>query len=347
VIVVPTPTGFMAGGRAHLVDDGNGGLKAWAERYVRKDPDIRWIIGNYVEADAPNSNGHIFPLAELQAAQHTLAGKPLNMLHRNQHVIGCFAGAQLVNAQGNEWEMPAASMELLAAGKAGSIVSSSATTTTSMANPYVEAVAGLWHARFPDEYFDIEKAHKEGSLFFSMEAIPAAVSCPSCQVEAAFAGYESEDYCAHMQGPTGPKILHRPVFAGGAIIIPPIRPGWDRADIRTIAQAHDGVEEVYTAMAVELPELEPDQWEWLMAEIMSQAADGARAREFKTKERKDLADKGNAMPDGSFPIKSPQDVKNAIQAIGRTSPEKRPAVKRHVKKMARKLGVENLIPEGW
>jgi hypothetical protein len=306
VIIVPTPTGFITGSQARLLDDGSTGLKAWAERHVRSDPDIRWILGNYVEADAPNSNGHIFPLAELQAAQHTLAGKPLNMLHREQHIVGAFAGAQLVDAQGKEWGHStevATSMELL---------TSAENVKTVMPNPYVEAVAGLWHSRFPDEYFEIEKAHKEGSLYLSMEAIPEAVSCPSCQVEAVFAGFESDLYCDHMQGPTGPKILHRPIFAGGAIIIPPVRPGWNRADIRTIAQAHERAEEAYTAMASEMPALEPDQWEWLMAEVVTMA----EGREFKTKERENLADKGNALPDGCLSADTEFITMNGIQRIG-------------------------------
>lgn len=352
MIIIPTPTGFITGGHARLVDDGTTGLKAWAERYVRKDPDIRWIVGNYVEADAPNSNGHIFPLAELQTAQHTLAGKPLNMLHREQYIVGAFAGAQLVDAQGKEWVPPAVTSGTIAANSLSSMelltAAATATTTTNftiaMPNPYVEAVAGLWHSRFPDEYFDIEKAHKEGSLFFSMEAIPEAVSCPSCQVEAAFGGFESEDYCDHMQGPTGPKRLHRPVFAGGAIILPPARPGWNRADIRTIAQEHERADEVHAAVSAELPELEPGQWEWLMAELLARL-DHVDAREFKTKERKDLADKGNALPDGSFPIKSEQDLKNAIQAVGRA--KDKAAAKAHIKKRARALGLESLIPAGW
>lgn len=329
MIVVPTATGFVTGGRAWLTDDGTTGLKAWAERYVKKDPDVRWIVGNYVEADAPNSNGHIFPLAELQTAQHTLVGKPLNMLHREQHIVGCFAGAQLVDAEGNDWAPPATA------------------NAADMAHPYVEAVAGLWHSRFPDEYFEIEKAHKEGSLFFSMEAIPEAVSCPSCQVEAAFAGFESDDYCAHMQGPTGPKILHRPRFAGGAIIIPPVRPGWKRADIRTIAQEHEQADELGNAIAAEMPDLSPEQWEQLMASVLALADGGVDAAEYKTKERKDLADKGKALPDGSYPIKTVQDLKNAIQAVGRAPESKRAAVKAHIKKMARKLGTEDLIPDGW
>lgn len=68
-------------------------------------------------------------------------------------------------------------------------------------------------------------------------------------------------------------------------------------------------------------------------------------REVSTKERKKLADEGNALPDGSFPIDNVEDLKNAIQAIGRA---KDPAkAKAHIKKRARALGHPELIPEDW
>lgn len=68
-------------------------------------------------------------------------------------------------------------------------------------------------------------------------------------------------------------------------------------------------------------------------------------REFSEDERERLAKKGHAMADGSFPIVTEEDLRNAIQAIGRAKdPE---AAKRHIKKRARELGAEELIPEEW
>jgi hypothetical protein len=68
-------------------------------------------------------------------------------------------------------------------------------------------------------------------------------------------------------------------------------------------------------------------------------------RQISAEERKKLADEGKAMPDGSYPIANVDDLKNAIQAIGRASdPE---AAKRHIKKRAKDLGQEGLIPEDW
>lgn len=68
-------------------------------------------------------------------------------------------------------------------------------------------------------------------------------------------------------------------------------------------------------------------------------------REFSQEERERLAEKGHAMPDGSYPIVNEEDLRNAIQAIGRSKdPE---ATKRHIRKRARALGKEDLIPEEW
>ena len=70
-----------------------------------------------------------------------------------------------------------------------------------------------------------------------------------------------------------------------------------------------------------------------------------RAREFSQEEREKLAEEGKAMPDGSFPIVTREDLENAIQAIGRAKDPD--AARRHIKKRARELGLEELIPESW
>ena len=68
-------------------------------------------------------------------------------------------------------------------------------------------------------------------------------------------------------------------------------------------------------------------------------------REFTDAERADAADAGQAMPDGSYPIKTVKDLKNAIQSYGRA---KDPAkVKAHIIARAKALGKESMIPENW
>lgn len=66
--------------------------------------------------------------------------------------------------------------------------------------------------------------------------------------------------------------------------------------------------------------------------------------EFTAQQRRDLAKEGAAMPDGSYPIRNRQDLKNAIQAYGR-SPDAE--TKAHIVKRARALGMTDLLPEGW
>lgn len=62
-------------------------------------------------------------------------------------------------------------------------------------------------------------------------------------------------------------------------------------------------------------------------------------RVFSAAERQKAAKSGAAMPDGSFPIHTPEDLANARQAIGRAAPDKQDAVKAHIRKRAKALGV--------
>jgi hypothetical protein len=79
------------------------------------------------------------------------------------------------------------------------------------------------------------------------------------------------------------------------------------------------------------------------------AGDGARVmlikRDFSAGDRKELADSGKALPDGSFPIANESDLHNAIGAIGRA---KNPAeAKAHIKARAKAMGFESALPENW
>ena len=68
-------------------------------------------------------------------------------------------------------------------------------------------------------------------------------------------------------------------------------------------------------------------------------------RNFSSKQRKEMAQSGQAMPDGSFPIANKNDLMNAIRSWGRGGAD--PKVKEHIKRRARSLGLTNMIPENW
>jgi hypothetical protein len=64
---------------------------------------------------------------------------------------------------------------------------------------------------------------------------------------------------------------------------------------------------------------------------------------YSDEERREMADKGFALSDGSFPIKDLKDLKNAIQAYGRAKDQARAA--KFIVKRAKALGAEDLIPD--
>lgn len=249
--IVERDHSFLVGARASIID-ANDRLQAWAERHVRKDADIKWILGNFIQTDAANDNGHIFPLEDVKQTQASILNKPLNMLHHGNYVVGCFAGAELIEP-GSE-----------AAHEDGS-------TGT------VEALAAFWRSFFPEEYQLVEAAHNEGALYYSMECVPTSITCPltDCNLTAAYMGRQHESYCEHMNALRGPKRLNMPHFNAGALIIPPVRPGWKGADVKELSvlmnRNADLAEQLYAGLEHTMPNLKPDQWEAMMAELLAEA----------------------------------------------------------------------------
>lgn len=68
--------------------------------------------------------------------------------------------------------------------------------------------------------------------------------------------------------------------------------------------------------------------------------------DFSHSERKDLAKKGEAMPNGEYPIRNSQDLKGAIKLSGASDMPKE-KVKAWIKKRAKELGLESELPEEW
>lgn len=66
-------------------------------------------------------------------------------------------------------------------------------------------------------------------------------------------------------------------------------------------------------------------------------------REYSSAQREDMADSGEALPDGSYPIADREDLENAIKAYGRAKDQS--AAAKHIAKRARALGLAELIPD--
>ncbi len=80
-------------------------------------------------------------------------------------------------------------------------------------------------------------------------------------------------------------------------------------------------------------------------DIVEDQDEDEERKDFSTDKRKQLAKSGAALPDGSFPIVTVQDLQNAISAFGRASDKA--AAKAHIIKRAKALGRTDLIPDDW
>lgn len=67
--------------------------------------------------------------------------------------------------------------------------------------------------------------------------------------------------------------------------------------------------------------------------------------ELDADERRKLADQGKALPDGSFPIRNREDLKDAIQSYGRANDKSE--AKRWIKRRAKELNAEKELPDDW
>lgn len=70
-------------------------------------------------------------------------------------------------------------------------------------------------------------------------------------------------------------------------------------------------------------------------------------RAVSTEKRKELAKRGMAMPDESYPMETIGDLANAINAYGRCPEEKRPTLRKLILRNARRLKALNMIPDKW
>lgn len=68
-------------------------------------------------------------------------------------------------------------------------------------------------------------------------------------------------------------------------------------------------------------------------------------RDFTQAERDKAAKSGDAMEDGSFPIKNKEDLANAVKAYGRA--KDKAAAKAHIVKRAKALGATDELPSDW
>lgn len=223
----------------------------WAESYINDNPAYRWVVGKYVEADNPNSNNQMWTLDELQKAKKSITDAPMNILHRPQHIVGAYTGAEM--------NYP---------------ISEAADASDPTTHPYIGAVAAFWKYYYPTELAVVEMAFNEGSLFYSMECISDTITFRSTSGEEAtfpYAGPSSSSY-GDWNDRSNVRQLNGAHFLAGALIFPPAKPGWKGANIKELANIIDkndvAAEAAYEMFRSGSPHLSSVAWEELMLSVM-------------------------------------------------------------------------------
>ena len=177
-----------------------------------------YLNGRFVEADTPNRNGAMWSSEDLELAQATVAGGPLNWLHDETQIVGTLLDGTF--RPGRE----AAAGEL-AIGN------------------HITSTAALWRFLFPAEAAIVEKAALDARLYYSMECLSETVTCvdkpgrPGCGETFEYAAFNGKTACSHLNARTSAARFDQPIFLGGALIVPPVEPGWARADVDVVRQA--------------------------------------------------------------------------------------------------------------
>lgn len=248
--------------QAYLVGQIKPGIEVatseWAASHIIENEANSYIVGKFVEADKANNNKQFFKMGDLLMAQPTIAYAPLNLNHQSSP-IGAFISSEMQYPKDDE------------------------------NHPYIEALAAMWKHYFPEQFAIVERAYAENCLYYSMEAIPRTLSTiggSDDAAEYAYAGRQSESYPAEINDRSCEAIvLNGPHFVGGALIVPPAKPGWSNADVKQISrfvrEQWETAERIYEGAQEMAPQMDPKTWETIMGELILMALQETAAAKKK------------------------------------------------------------------
>jgi hypothetical protein len=155
--------------------------------------------------------------------------------------------------------------------------------------------------------------------------------------------------CGHMQDKM-PRRFVDPTFGGAGIIVPPVSPGWTQADARVLMPQAAALAERQAASFTGMTTTEA---ELTVAEILLFAGlseEREKAAKYSAEQLRDMLKKGHAIRNDagepSYPIGDRADLDNAIKAVGRGGIS-HDDIRSYIKRRAKDLGAEGMIPEGW
>lgn len=227
----------------------------WANQ--ESNPFIKWIAGNFVESDRPNRNKQFWTAGDLEMAEYSIRGAPLNMVHKTRQPVGFFQDTHKVATQADD------------------------DTDEAEVKPLkIEALAGMWTHLFPFESALVDAAEEKGLLWYSMECRGTHITCAGDEgCQETFDYMKPSTHCEHLKDRASVRHIVNPTFRGGALIVPPVRPGWEGATasvfkdavIEEAAKYAEQTEDIYSAAQAGGADLTPSAWQHMMASIVALA----------------------------------------------------------------------------
>lgn len=253
---------IYVGMEARLIENEREIASEWASKHILLNPAHAWVLGKFVESDRANKNQQYFALGDLKTATPTIAHAPMNINHNARNIVGAYVASEVIYPTGEE------SAEQL--------------------NPYIESLAVVWKYYFPDEYRAIQKAAGTGGLYYSMECVPQAVSTVGGEDDSKtypYQGRQSPTYPRELNERSVPMKLHAPHFVGGALVLAPEKPAWNKADVQQVSSfMNDSWKQAEMAYE-EYEETDAEVWESLMSDLIADA--DACGSEFDAEEAAD------------------------------------------------------------
>lgn len=233
----------------------------------KSNPMIQWIAGDFVEADNANQNTQFWTAADLELAEYTIQYAPLNMVHKFRQPIGFYAATKTVKLQKD------AAAETVTLEK----------PTEKAGSLKIQALSGLWTHIFPFEAAQAEAANDENLLFYSMECRGTHLTCGTDESRGLQGCGQTFDYmqvdthCEHLLERSSVRHIVAPTFRGGALIVPPVRPGWKNANASVLQEAvmqeaasfAEQNELAYNQLNAEGTDISASAWEQLMALVLT------------------------------------------------------------------------------
>lgn len=192
----------------------------WAEQ-AKRNPYWQWVQGKFVEAEKANANGAYWSADGLAFGEATVQNGPLNWLHDDARIVGSLTAGKLVLPQ----------REAAAAGERAHLV----------------AAGVIWKNLFPEAAAIVEEASSSRNLYYSMECRADSVTCDTssdgqlvgCGKVMSFndSVLRTGEACEHVRERSSQRNMNNPVFLGGAIIVPPVKPAWGGATVEVIREA--------------------------------------------------------------------------------------------------------------